>query len=188
MSDYTYLIRRKFFKLFGAAFHIYDPQGQLIGFSNQKAFKLKEDIRVYTDESMSKELLFIQARHVIDFSASYDVYDSATGQHLGIWQRKGIMSLVRDNWILFDPQGNQIGEIKEDSLLLALVRRFIINLLPQDYSLNYGPQNTPVASFSQCFNPFIFKMKVIVPPNCPLLPQLVLAGGILLSAIEGRQG
>ncbi len=188
MSDYTYLIRRKVFKLFGAAFHIYDPQGQLIGFSNQKAFKLKEDIRVYTDETMSKELLFIQARHVIDFSACYDVYDSTSNQYLGAWQRKGIMSLIRDNWILFDPQGNQVGEIKEDSLGLALVSRFVTNLIPQDYSLNYGPQNMPVASYGQCFNPFIFKLKVNVPPNCPLLPQLVLAGGILLSAIEGRQG
>ena len=187
MSDYTYLIRRKVFKLFGAAFHIYDPQGQLIGFSNQKAFKLKEDIRVYTDESMTKELLYIQARHVIDFSACYDVYDSATSQYLGAWQRKGITSIIRDNWLLFDPQGNQLGELKEDSLFLALVRRLGINLIPQDYSLNYGPQNTPVATYGQCFNPFIFKLKVNVLPNCPVLPQLVLAGGILLSAIEGRQ-
>ncbi len=188
MDDYTYLIRRKVFKLFGASFHIYDPAGNLIGFSNQKAFKLKEDIRVYTDESMAKELLLIQARQIIDFSACYDVYDSTTNQYLGAWQRKGLTSLIRDNWILFDSQGIQVGEIKEDSLTLALFRRFATNWLPQDYSLNYGPQNTPVASYGQCFNPFIFKLKVNVPPNCPILPQLVLAGGILLTAIEGRQG
>ena len=188
MNNYTYLIRRKVFKLLGASFHIYDPAGNLIGFSNQKAFKLKEDIRVYADETMSKELLYIQARQVIDFSASYDVYDSATGQYLGVWQRKGIRSLVRDNWILFDSRGNQVGEIKEDSLFLALFRRFVCNLIPQDYSLEYGPQNTAVATYGQCFNPFIFKLKVNVPPNCPLQPQIVLAGGILLSSIEGREG
>ena len=187
MNNYTYLIRRKVFKLFGAAFHVYDPQGGLIGFSNQKAFKLKEDIRVYTDESMSKELLLIQARQIIDFSASYDVYDSTTGQCLGTWQRKGLSSLVRDSWTLFDTQGQQVAEIKEDSLALALVRRLICNLIPQDYSLKYGSQQVEVATYGQCFNPFIFKLKVNLLPNCPVPPQLVLAGGILLTAIEGRQ-
>ena len=186
-SNYTYLIRRKVFKLFGAAFHIYDPQGRMIGFSNQKAFKLKEDIRVYTDESMSQEMLLIQARQIIDFSAYYDIYDSETEQLLGTWQRKGISSIFRDKWILLDANGNQIGEIKEDSLFLALFRRFICNILPQSYGLYIGEQKTEVATYGQNFNPFVFKLKVNVLPECTLPPQLVLAGGILLTAIEGRQ-
>ena len=33
-------------KIFGAAFHIYDPHGALVGYCKQKAFKLKEDIRM----------------------------------------------------------------------------------------------------------------------------------------------
>ena len=49
----TYLIRQKIFKLFGAAFHIYDPAGNVAFYSKQKAFKLKEDIRIYTNEDMS---------------------------------------------------------------------------------------------------------------------------------------
>ncbi len=44
-----YTIRRKVLKIFGAAFHIYDPHGNLAGYCKQKAFKLKEDIRIYTD-------------------------------------------------------------------------------------------------------------------------------------------
>lgn len=40
----NYLVRRKIFKLFGAAFHIYDPSGKVAFYSKQKAFKLKEDI------------------------------------------------------------------------------------------------------------------------------------------------
>lgn len=47
----AYTIRRKVLKLFGAAFHIYNPAGAVVGFCKQKAFKLKEDIRVYTDET-----------------------------------------------------------------------------------------------------------------------------------------
>lgn len=50
MATYNYLIRRRFWTLFGAKFDIYDAAGRQIGFSKQKAFKLKEDIRVFKDE------------------------------------------------------------------------------------------------------------------------------------------
>ena len=43
----TYLLRRQFLKIFGAAFHIYGPNGDLMFYSKQKAFRLKEDIRLY---------------------------------------------------------------------------------------------------------------------------------------------
>ena len=42
----NYMIRRKVFRIFGGAFHIYDPAGQVVGYSKQKAFKLREDIRL----------------------------------------------------------------------------------------------------------------------------------------------
>ena len=185
MENWNYLIRRKVLQLFGASFHIYDPAGRLIGFSHQKAFKLKEDIRVYTDESKTRELLVVKARQIIDFSACYDVFDPASGALLGTWQRQGFSSLLRDNWRLFDSTGMCIGEIKEDSMFFALVRRFGTNLLPQSYSLN--TREGEVAEFSQNFNPFVFKLKVRLTPGGTLSPWLILAGGILLAAIEGRQ-
>lgn len=70
-----YLIRRHVFKVLGAGFHVYDGSGSLVAYSRQKAFKLKEDIRVYADATMQQELLRIAARQVIDFSAAYDVID-----------------------------------------------------------------------------------------------------------------
>jgi len=49
-------------KLVGAGFHFYDPNGQVILFANLKAFKLKEDIRIYSGEDKKEELLAIKAR------------------------------------------------------------------------------------------------------------------------------
>ena len=92
----TYLIRRKFFRLLGAAFHVYDPDGGLVFYSKQKAFKLREDIRLYSDESMTTEVLTIQARQIVDFSAAYDVVETATGTKLGALKRKGWKSIVWD--------------------------------------------------------------------------------------------
>ena len=101
----TYMIRRKFLKIFGASFHVLDDSGQVVAYSKQKAFKLKEDIRIYTDESMATELLTIQARQIVDFSAAYDIVDSGEGRKVGAARRKGFSSLVRDSWELQAPCG-----------------------------------------------------------------------------------
>jgi hypothetical protein len=99
----TYLIRRKVLKIFGGSFHTYDGE-QVVAFTKQKAFKLKEDIRIYSDESMQTELLSIQARQVIDFAAAYDIVDVEKGVKVGAARRKGFSSVVRDSWILLDAQ------------------------------------------------------------------------------------
>ena len=63
-----YVIKRQVLALTGIL-RIYNSQGQLTLFSQQKMFKLKEDIRVFADEAKSRELMNIKARQVIDFSA-----------------------------------------------------------------------------------------------------------------------
>jgi len=181
-----YTIRRKVLTLMGAKFHVYDPAGNLIGFSKQKAFKLKEDIRVYRDESMEQEFLTIGARSIIDFAAAYDVTDARSGRRLGVLKRAGFSSMLRDKWLVFDASETQVGTIEEDSMLLALIRRFATNLIPQSFTMkdNNGGE---IAEFKTHFNPFVHRMTVSVRPNCPLDQAVPLAAGILLVAIEGRQ-
>ncbi|HLF84370.1 MAG TPA: hypothetical protein VI837_09370 [Blastocatellia bacterium] len=184
-----YLIRRKVFKLFGGAFHVYDPAGQVVLFASMKAFKLKEDIRLYANEDMRAELLLIQARRVLDISAEYDVTDSQTGAKVGVLKRKGLKSMVRDEWIVMDPMDQQIGAIREDSTAMALIRRFIpfANLIPQQYDGEI--RGTPVCTFKQNFNPFVMKISLdfSADVNRLLDRRLGLAAAVLLCAIEGKQ-
>jgi uncharacterized protein YxjI len=183
----SYLLRRKVFKLLGGAFHIYNPQGEVVFYAKMKAFKLKEDIRLYTGEDMQGEVLAIRARKIIDFSAAYDVFDSSTNQKVGALKRKGFKSIIRDEWILMDASDREIGLIQEDSTALALVRRFLTNLVPQSYQ---GTVNgLPVCTFKQKFNPFVFKVTIDFSPdfNRQLDRRLGIAAGLLLSAVEGRQ-
>jgi uncharacterized protein YxjI len=185
-----FVVRRKFFKLFGAAFHIYGPDGKLAFYSKQKAFKLKEDIRLYQDESMQRELLLIQARQVVDWSASYDVIDPASGRKVGAMRRKGLKSIIKDEWVILDTQDRQIGLVKEDNALLALVRRFVdyVSLLiPQKYHAEVG--GTMVATFKQNFNPFVQKIMIdfSIDDQGLLDRRLGIAAAVLLVAIEGRQ-
>ena len=85
--DHPHLIRRKIYTVAGAKFHIFDPEGRLVFYTKQKAFKLKEDIRLFSGEDMTEELLVLQARQVIDFGATYDVLDPTTQEVVGSLRR-----------------------------------------------------------------------------------------------------
>lgn len=186
MAATQFTIRRKILTILGAKFHIYNADGGLMGFCKQKAFKLKEDIRIYTDESTSDERMAILARSVIDFSAAYDVIDSRQQQKVGALRRRGLSSLFRDEWHVLDEEDAQIGTIREDSMLMAMLRRFLSNWIPQKFHLTDASGRT-LAELRTHFNPFVHKMTVNVYPDCPLNPLLVLAAGVLMMAIEGRQ-
>src|SRR5829696_6120678 len=57
-----YELKRQFWKLGGANVRVFDPQGNLAFFAHQKAWKLKEDFRIYGDEAKTIELIRIGAR------------------------------------------------------------------------------------------------------------------------------
>jgi uncharacterized protein YxjI len=182
-----YLLRKKFFKLFGGAFHIYDDAGNVAFYSKMKAFKLKEDLRVFTSEEMNEEVLSIKARNILDISATYDVTDSASGRKIGALRRKGLKSILRDEWLILDANDQEVGNIQEDSLALALVRRLLSNLVPQTFQGTMG--GAPIFTFRQRFNPFIQKIELdfSLDRGGKLDRRLGIAAAVLLCAIEGRQ-
>ena len=183
----SYLVRKKILTLAGAKFHIYDPQGNLVFFSKLKAFKLKEDIRLFTGEDMQTELLSIQARNIIDIAATYDVIDPESGEKIGALRRKGLKSIFKDEWIVLDTNDNESALIKEDSTFLALLRRFLTNLIPQTYYGVIGSQQ--ICKFKQNFNPFVTKINLdfSLDTEHQLDRRLGIAAAVLLCAIEGKQ-
>ncbi|MFO0858258.1 MAG: hypothetical protein U0640_12990 [Phycisphaerales bacterium] len=189
-----FTIRRKVLKLFGAAFHIYDANNNVVGYCKQKAFKLKEDIRIFTDESMSTELIRIAARSIIDFGATYDIINP-DGSVAGSMRRKGMAStFIRDEWLLFDAKGQQVGTVTEDGSFMAFLRRYVeyVNLFsPQSFTLK-RTNGTVAANFRQHFNLFVYRLGVKMSddfdPNEPLDEMVVLAAACVLAAVEGRQG
>lgn len=180
-------LKKQIFKLVGSNYRLLDDADQMVFFSHMKGFKLKEDIRVYTDEQRQNEVLLIQARKVLDFSGAYDVMDSKTGERVGVFKRKGWKSILRDEWIVCDANEVQIGTLIEDSMVMALLRRFLSNLIPQNYDLMMGEQR--VLDLRQNFNPFTYRLTVdfTLDPNFLLDRRMGIAAAILLAGIEGRQ-
>lgn len=186
-----YVLRRKVLTLTGNSFHVYAGDGSLAAFCRQKAFRLKEDIRVYSDEDRQNELLTLRARSIIDFGATYDI-SLPTGERVGSIRRKGMKStFVRDEWRVFDEQDREIARLREGGGW-ALARRWIdwiALLVPQRYELRTIEGDRLVATFRQRFNALVFTLGIEVHEEHEILDDLfVLAIACLLGAIEGRQG
>lgn len=182
-----YLLKRQVLALTGK-FRLYAPDGTLLMYSQQKMFRLKEDIRVYNDEGMSQELLYIQARQIIDFSAAYDVIDSMSGEQVGVLRRKGFRSMLRDEWEVLDARGAPLGVLIEDDLTQALLRRFLLGRwLPQNYDILIDESR--VADLRQRFNLFRYELDLDFSMDLgqQLDRRIGIAAAILLATIEGKQ-
>lgn len=185
-----FLLRRKMLKIFGEAFYIFAEDGSLAFYSKMKAFRLKEDLRVYASEDMATELFRIAARSIIDIGATYDVYDSVSGAKIGALRRRALKSLVRDEWAILDASDREIGEIRDPRLVLSVLRRLVpyLHLVPQRFEGTLGGR--PVFTFRQLFNPFIHRVALdFSADQAGLLDRRIgIAAGVLLCAIEGHGG
>jgi uncharacterized protein YxjI len=183
----NYYLKKQVLALTGV-FRIFNDADQLVLYSRQKMFKLREDIRVYSDESMTQELLYIQARNIIDFSAAYDVIDSLSQTKVGALRRRGWRSIMRDQWDILNANDQQIGMLQEDSAGRAMLRRMLLgSLLPQNYDVLFGEHR--VADLRQKFNLFRYELMIDFSEDLQRRfdRRLGIAAGILLGAIEGRQ-
>lgn len=191
--------RRKFFKFFGAEVRVTDPAtGQFVGIIRTKAFKLREDIRLFNPDE-TQELLRIHARQVIDFGATYDVFIGSEQVPRFSLQRKGLRStFARDYWKLIDATGNQFGAVQEQNLTLAVLRRWLGGLadlvmlfIPQTYGIYMGEASDtaqPIATIIHRKNPFIVKMRLDQQNDTDSDNILGISAIALLSVIDASKG
>jgi hypothetical protein len=105
------------FKLVALAPQIYitDHTGQEILFVRQKVLALKEDVRVFSDSSQSREVYRIGADRILDFSARYHFTDSVTGRPLGSIKHKGLRSIWQATYLISDTNERETHTIIEDN-------------------------------------------------------------------------
>jgi hypothetical protein len=181
-----FIARQKIFT-FSPQFRFSDLNGNTLAFLRKKVFTWKDEIRVFTDETLSMELLTIKARKIIDWGAAFDVTDSINHQKVGALKRRGWKSLVRSEWTIIDVNDQEIGRIQEGSAFLAILRRWLSNLLPQSYSFEVRGQH--VGTVRQKPNFFVPRMEAdfSADPGKLLDRRLATAAIVLLMTVEGRQ-
>jgi hypothetical protein len=192
---------RKFWKLFGAEINVRDEaSGQPVGYIHMKAFKLKEDIRLYTDSTKTAELLHIKARSIIDFGTTYDVFHSQTEQLLFSVRRKGLRStFVRDKWLILDASGQEVAQALETGIF-ALLRRYmqvipyagwlidtVFFFMKVDYEVSRLGSNPPqqVAVITRQKNPFLTRFVAdTTGSEAAIDPEMIVAITTMLSIME----
>ncbi len=97
---------------FGPQINVLDAAGRSVAYVKQKAFRLKEDVEVHTDDSRRTPLWRIRADRIIDWSAAYRITD-ASGALVGTLRRKGGRSLWRATYVITDPSEQAVGGIRE---------------------------------------------------------------------------
>jgi hypothetical protein len=165
---------------------IEDYSKNILGFSKQKMFKLKEDIRIYTDEGMQTEMFRIQQQEIVDLWGTFAVIDSSTNIILGYIKRKALKSTFAwDEWEILDGHKKPIGGIDEEHAR-GLVRKLPGGgLIPEKMTLLLDDE--PVAEIDQDFKVIgdIWDLKCIAVPNS--LDRRVLLGALLLMGMIERK-
>jgi hypothetical protein len=180
--------RKKFFKIFGGEIRIYDrDKKQLLYYVKQKAFKLKEDIFIYKDESLNEVYARIKAESILDLGTKYNVYKLQNEQEIkiGAIKREFLKSIWRDSWKILDAENKVVGIIQEDSLFKAFLRRYLTNFIPQKFEIYYKEKLSGI--LQQTFNPFIAQYYADFSMNLNFPLELAIASLVLLQIIEGRQ-
>jgi uncharacterized protein YxjI len=182
-----YIIKKKALRVVDQ-YYIEDPRGARLAYSKQKFWKIKEDIRIYTDESMAHELFRVKQAQIIDAWGKFDVIDSATNTHLGYFRRKALMSgFVYDEWEIYNPYNQMIGRLEEEAGR-GIARKYLPGgaLIPEKMTMKLN--GVPVVQINQRFK----IVGDIWDIQCHSLPpqfdrRVLLAGVILMAMIERQR-
>lgn len=91
-----------------------DAAGQTVLYVRQKAFALRENVRVFADEHQRQQLYEIQADRILDFSARYAIR-GVSGERVGTVQRHGMRSFWSASYTILDSAGQEVGRIREEN-------------------------------------------------------------------------
>ncbi|MCK4443365.1 MAG: hypothetical protein KAW09_02400, partial [Thermoplasmata archaeon] len=181
----AYSIRKKVLTVWNK-YWIEDQRGKMLGFAKQKMFRLKEDIRIFTDEKMKQELFKIKQQQILDVWATFAIVDSQTNTTLGFIKRKALASMfVRDEWEVYNAADQLIGGIYEEKGR-GLARKYMPGgkLIPE--KMTFKLNNVPVANIDQKFK-IIGDIWDLKCTNLPLdFDRRVLLGCLLLMGMIER--
>ena len=95
--------------------------GRCSGWPSRSAWRFKEEVTFYADDTKARKVFSFKAREVMDLNAGYDVFDEAH-QQIGFFRKDFGASLLRSTFQIEGP--GYAGTGQERSQGVALLRRF----------------------------------------------------------------
>jgi uncharacterized protein YxjI len=175
-------------------FSLAEDEATPICFVEQARFKFKEDIRFYTDDSKSTELMRIKARQRFDPRATYDI-TGADGTKIGEIKKVFGASLLRSTYEV--SSASVTVRAQEKSLLVALFRRLVgfvpyvgdyANWLPIPYHFEFTSNGTTLGLHKRRFGKLrdIYDIDMTEDAGRTLDRRLVLAAAVGMDALQAR--
>jgi uncharacterized protein YxjI len=163
-------------------------------FVEQARFRFKEDIRFYTDDSKSTELLRIKARQRFDPRATYDI-TGADGTKLGEIKKVFGASLIRSTYEISSPAVTVRAQ--ESNLVVALFRRLVglvpyvgdfADWLPIPYHFDFVHDGETLGRHKRRFGTLrdIYDIDFSADVGRTLDRRLVLAAAVGMDALQAR--
>lgn len=154
------------------------------------AIRPKRHISFYADSNMSELVLkTFQDQKLALFNATYTVTD-AENQLLGTFRKNYLFNIIRKRWYGYDADGSLLVVAKEDSLILALLRRFLGNLfgiLRRNYIFLRPDQESAIGEFNRKFTLLDrYVLDMSQDQGHVLDRRLAVALGVLLDTGERR--
>ncbi len=181
-------------------YFVYDEEGREL-FYVERPFRLlgRRTITIYDDESKQDPVLFITQDHYWEaFHRNYTV-KTVDGEVLAKLSRNNIKSLFRRSWDIADAAGASLAIAREDTVILAFVRR-LVNLIPfvdllggiikTDFHFirrDDSGNEEKIGSFDRRISLFDkYVLNLSADPERKLNRRVALAVGILLDTAEKR--
>lgn len=174
------LVKKQVVRLLGKKLRILE-RGKVVLTVEQEGLMIKAPIRVFLDEAQTRPVLgAFTAPQVIGYQP-HDIVDLMSNQKIGVIHKIG-----NDDFRIYDAWGREIGELREDSLFLSIVRKLLLSLIPQKYDLKIAGKK--VARYSQNWNPLTYRLTVrYLVPASQFDRRLGLAAAVMLACLEGRE-
>lgn len=135
-------IQRQIFKIPGTTIRVFDSHKRLLAKASALPFKLREKIRLYSDEEKTTVLSTAQAKKIIDFNVTFEIRSGEDGGVIGSMRRKGWRSeLGSDSWLIFNNKEQEIAALIEPNMRYSVMRKWLLPFLPQTYRLELSDKS-----------------------------------------------
>jgi hypothetical protein len=193
-NEHDRFVIRQRLRLVANQYEISLPGEPPFAFVAQKRFAWKEDIRFFTDDSKTHELVRILARQRFDPRATYDVA-LPDGTKLGEIQKIFGESLLRSTYEIRGDHGTV--RVRERSVLVALFRRLVgfvpyignyADWLPIPYHFTFSRDGEEIGVHRRRIGTIrdIYELDLGGDPGRTLDRRLALAAAVGLDALQAR--